>query len=303
MINKKPTVTVALSALNEERNIKAFLNSILSQIDKKFILRNIWVYSDGSTDKTVEIVRSIKSKKIEVKVFKNRMGKTYRLNQIYSSLKTDILVQSDADVVFANPLVIENIIQPFINDKEVGMVCGHSQPLPGITFTEKAVNCSWEVNSKLRKFVRKGNNMFSVDGRILGYRKKFIKTVKIPPETIGNDRYSYYFCINKGYKIIYVPSAIALYRSPKNLKDQIKQNTRFFAIPIAMKRYFPPELINKEERIPSFFKRKLMIMQFLKHPIMCAYIFIINKYCYLKANSAVNYLTAKWPVANSTKQL
>ena len=65
MKNKKPTVTVALSAYNEEKNIKSFLESVLSQREESYVLKEIWVYSDVSTDKTVEIAKSIKSTKIK----------------------------------------------------------------------------------------------------------------------------------------------------------------------------------------------------------------------------------------------
>ena len=53
MKTHKPTVTVAISAYNEEGNINYFLKSVIKQKIKNFTLKKILVISDGSTDKTV----------------------------------------------------------------------------------------------------------------------------------------------------------------------------------------------------------------------------------------------------------
>src|SRR3989338_5607147 len=52
------------------------------------------------------------AEKIKVWDHKKRTGKSTWLNKIYKDLKTDILVQSDADVVFAHNLVVHDLIKP-----------------------------------------------------------------------------------------------------------------------------------------------------------------------------------------------
>jgi len=106
--NRIPTVTVAISAFNEGKNIDTFLKSVLSQKEKKFKLEAIWVYNDGSRDNTVDIIKSFITKSTKIKLFddKKRLGKSARLNQIYQSLKSDFLVQSDADTIWSHPLVL-----------------------------------------------------------------------------------------------------------------------------------------------------------------------------------------------------
>src|SRR3989304_6639199 len=103
---KNFSVTVAISALNEAHNITAFLRSVLSQKEEGFVLEKILIISDGSTDQTAELARALNSDKIEVRKYGERIGKSSRLNEIYKDLRSDILVQSDADVVFSHPLVI-----------------------------------------------------------------------------------------------------------------------------------------------------------------------------------------------------
>lgn len=301
MKRKLPTVTIALSALNEEKNIQAFLQSVLSQKEDGFILENILVYSDGSTDDTVAKVKAFKNSKIIIKDGKNRIGKSSRLNEIYAIVQSDYLVQSDADVVFSHPYVVKDMIQPLIKEKEVGMCGGHPSPIPGETFVEKAINCTFEAYAPLRKMLRGGNNVFSVDGRILSYKKALYKKFVIPSDTIANDAYTFFFCITHGYQYRYVPTGIVLFRSPQTLKDQIKQNTRFTAAPIRMERLFAENVVKPEYFIPKHLLLWLMLKQFIKHPILCSYIFIVNLYCKLRSKKAEKVLTAKWPMAYSTK--
>ncbi len=297
---KKPTVTVALSALNEEQNIIDFLKSVLMQKEDGFTLEHIWVYSDGSTDGTAQAARSLGSPKIEVVVAKQRAGKSSRLNEIYQRLESDILVQSDADVVFAHPRVIHDIIQPLLKNKKIGMCGGHPQPIKATTFTEKAVNLTFEVYAPLRS-LNHGSNIYSVDGRILAYRRELVKKIHVPSNMIANDAFTYYTCLMNGYKYKYVPTAVVLFRSPQTFSDQVRQNTRFLAAPIRMTKHFPAELVAQTREVPKFLLIKSMLWQALRHPILTGYIFGVNAYCRLLAKRREKELTAQWPMAYSTK--
>ena len=66
--------------------------------------------SDGSDDSTISVAKSISSPKIEVREYPVRAGKSARLNEIYDSLTSDILVQSDADITFAHPGVVAAMV-------------------------------------------------------------------------------------------------------------------------------------------------------------------------------------------------
>jgi len=116
----------------------------LDQKEDGFVVKEIWLHSDGSTDKTVELAKSLKNKKIRIWDHKKRVGKSTWLNQIYKSLKTDYLVQSDADVIFAHPFVIRDLIKPLIQDSRVGMCGGNPMPLSTKSFWEKVVNVAFD---------------------------------------------------------------------------------------------------------------------------------------------------------------
>ncbi len=304
-MRKLPTVTIAVCALNEEENIGRFLASVLAQKSVTYKLDKIIVYSDGSTDRTVPIIKSLMKKHSEIKLiaYKDRMGKSSRLNHLYSSLKSDILVQSDADVEFSHQHVVDDIIAPLLQKPEVYMTGGRPMPVAGVTFTEKAINCTFEAYDPLRGTLRGGNNIFSVDGRLLGYKKTLVKTITIPVDMTGNDAFTYFCCLSLGHKYQYVASAVVWFRSPQTLKDQIKQNTRFVIAPAKMATWFDRLLVDREYHIPRYIIIRLKLIQFLRHPVLCAYIFVVNVYCKLKAKSAIKYYNAAWPMAESTKHI
>lgn len=299
---KDLSVTIAICALNEEANIGKLLESIMIQREEDYKLERIWVISDGSTDKTVEIAKSF-GKKVEVTDYKERIGKSSRLNEIYTGVTSEIVVQPDADVILANPYVIRDLLLPFQEGKKIGMTGGNTIPLPAETFLEKAVNCTLEVYVPFRKTLKGGNNILSATGRLLALRKEVYRNIKVPKDTIANDGFVYFCTITQGYLYRYAKTADVYFRSPQTLKDHISQNTRFSATHTWMKQFFPPELVEDEYHVPTIPFYIGMFKQFVKHPILSGYIFIINKYCALRAVILRKKINAIWDIVYSTKRL
>lgn len=300
--NTMPAVTVAVSAFNEAHNIGAWLQSVLSQREAGFRLERILVVSDGSVDATADIARTFGGK-VEVLEFNDRSGKSSRLNQIYALLKSDILVQSDADVVFAHSYVIRDLIQPLLNEPAVAMCGGNPLPVDAQTFIEKAVNRTCAAYVPLRWQVRGGNNIFSADGRLLAYRRSFVKGIHVPHDMIANDAYTYFCCITQGRHYRFVRSAVVRFRSPQTVTEQMRQNTRFAAASRRMRRYFSADVVRQEYRIPTVLFAAHMARQFVQHPVACLFIFAINCYCKLWAIVVEQTLTAQWRMALTTKYL
>lgn len=299
----KPTVTVAISAYNEEQNIKSFLDSVVVQKEEGFEIEQIWVHSDGSIDNTAKIVKSIKNPKIKLWDHKKREGKATWLNKIYKDLKTDYLVQADADVIFAHKLVVRDLINILLNNKNVGMVGGNPEPIKGNTFWEKICRVAFEPYQEFRSEVRGGDNAFSSVGQILAFKKELVKKITMPKDMVTNDIYTYFCCLSFGYKYKFVKTASVFYRAPQNLKDLIKQNTRF---PIGLKRMytlFDPKLVEQELTIPRWQLYKKLIAQFFKHPLYASVYYLINTYCRLKSAFSNVTMNAKWTMALSTKKL
>src|SRR6185369_6129054 len=101
----KPRVVVGIPAHNEERSIKKTLQASLNQKRDNFLLKNIVVYSDGSTDKTNKIVSEEKNKLIKLIPSNKAHGKTHGIKQLLkyaSEKKADFLIIIDADLIIIN---------------------------------------------------------------------------------------------------------------------------------------------------------------------------------------------------------
>src|SRR3972149_10499164 len=98
MKQKNYKVSVAISALNEEKTIKEVIKDILAQRQRGWVLKELIVYCDGCEDKTADIVRSIKNPKIRIYEGEDKRGKVYRINQAISDFRGEILVIFDADI-------------------------------------------------------------------------------------------------------------------------------------------------------------------------------------------------------------
>ena len=164
MANIKPTVTVAVSAYNEEANIKRFLESILVQKELGFKIEKIIVISDGSTDSTVFSIESIKDKRIILLKHNKRRGLAFRLNEAFNISESDILIKFDADVILANELVIANLIKKF--GSNVGLVGGFRKAISTGTFIEKVHMLGDDIWHNSKKTINNGENIHNHHGTI-----------------------------------------------------------------------------------------------------------------------------------------
>ena len=97
-----PTISVITTVYNCEEYIKLSIESILRQTftDYEFIIIN-----DGSTDKTSDIIKTYKDKRIKFIDEKENKGITYRSNQaIESSSGEYIAIHDGDDISFSNRL-------------------------------------------------------------------------------------------------------------------------------------------------------------------------------------------------------
>jgi len=283
MRKRLPTVTVGAAAYNEEVNIVNFLKSVLNQKEEGFILKWIFVISDGSKDRTVRIAKSINNQKIKVVDSKRRLGQPTRLNQIYSRFDSDYLIQTDADTIFANNDDIKKIVETFEKNKEVVMCGGKIYFLKPKSLVQRAVYVSDLIYKTAGDLYRHGNNIFTAHGAFLAYRKKYIKSVRIPKDVIANDKYVYLTSVTRGLNYKFVNNAAIYTELPLTLKDQIKQNTRFKTAKEQLALYFPLNLLKKEYYLPKGLIVKNLIYQIILNPVPLMYMFLINRYCKLLA--------------------
>ncbi|MCC6370753.1 MAG: glycosyltransferase, partial [Bacteroidia bacterium] len=135
-----PQVAVLVAAFNEEKVIG---EKIISVFNSSYPLNKIKVYvgSDASVDGTDGIVEDLKIRysNLELVKFEGRVGKINIINHLQSLGDEQILIMTDANVLF-KPETIFELVKCFRNE-QIGIVAANiikvSENDEGISYQEK----------------------------------------------------------------------------------------------------------------------------------------------------------------------
>lgn len=112
------SVTIAIPTYNGSGWIKACLKSILSQSFKNY---QINISDDRSTDDTIEVIKKIKDKRIQIHKNKVNVGYAKNLQIIKKFVKTDILFLMGQDDILL-PGALQKTYDMFVKYPDVGVV-------------------------------------------------------------------------------------------------------------------------------------------------------------------------------------
>ncbi|MFZ1721456.1 MAG: glycosyltransferase [Microgenomates group bacterium] len=278
---KIPTVTIGIPAFNEDQNIGTLVTSLLKQKQDGWKLESILVVSDGSTDKTCEVISAISTNHplVQLRHRKLRKGISSTQNEILEHTSSDILVLIDADVFPANDEMISNLIGP-LTDPAIGVVGGKPIPSPTAQGTiEKIMTVSEYFKNDVREHTSVISQLLLCHGRIRAFSRSFYSVLRWP-ENVPEDSFSYLFCIKSGFDFAYAPLATVYFHVPQNLSDYQKQNKRFDSSPKFLKRHFSPAFVDQQYSVPKFLLLKKAIHYIFKYPVY--FPLYIGVYLFLK---------------------
>jgi len=122
----QPLISVIVAAHNEESQIAAKIHNLIeSKYPRDRV--EILIGSDGSSDKTEDIVREFTCEGVGLLSFPQQQGKSAIQNGLVAVASGDILVFTDADCFFA-PDALSFIVENFA-DPRVGLVTAHPRYL------------------------------------------------------------------------------------------------------------------------------------------------------------------------------
>lgn len=130
-------LSVIIPAYNEENRIKGTLEAVYNYLLRQDYSWEVIVVSDGSRDRTVEVVSEFISNKLEINLIANTQnhGKGYVVRQGMLEAQGDFRLFTDAD----NSTSIEQIekILPYLTEKEYDVIIGSIEVL-GAQINEQA---------------------------------------------------------------------------------------------------------------------------------------------------------------------
>jgi glycosyltransferase involved in cell wall biosynthesis len=115
----KPTVTIAIPVLNEEKYIEDVLNSFLNSTYSNII--EILIADGGSVDNTVDLVKGFSSKDSRVKLIENpEKFQSYALNKMINKAKGEIFLRADSHCRYA-PDYVEQCVKCILRTDAVNV--------------------------------------------------------------------------------------------------------------------------------------------------------------------------------------
>jgi cellulose synthase/poly-beta-1,6-N-acetylglucosamine synthase-like glycosyltransferase len=138
--DKLPDVAVLVAAYNEEKVIREKIVSVFTTTYPQQRLK-VYIGSDASVDETNSIISALKDDyaNLELVKFDGRVGKISIINHLQSLGDEDILIMTDANVIFG-PDTIFQLVKKF-KDERVGIVAANiikeSASNEGIALQEK----------------------------------------------------------------------------------------------------------------------------------------------------------------------
>ncbi|MFO1418587.1 MAG: glycosyltransferase family 2 protein [Methylotetracoccus sp.] len=215
----EPKVTMIIAAHNEETCIAAKLDNSLA-LDYPTDHLEIIVASDGSSDRTNEIVESYRSRGVTLQAVR-RMGKTGAQNQAVRGARGEIVVFSDANA-FYRPDAIRKLVRNFA-DPEVACVSGQ---LVYRTDAEGAGDCErsyWDYEKFMKRRESELSSLIGANGSIYAVRRE--DYVELDHALIS-DLCEPLALVMRGRRVVYEPDAVSIEEASTSYGGEFRRKVR-----------------------------------------------------------------------------
>jgi poly-beta-1,6-N-acetyl-D-glucosamine synthase len=220
-ISQMPFVSLIIPACNEELWIERKIKNTLA-LDYPADRMEMIVASDGSTDRTVEIVREYESSGIAVAAFPARQGKQEMLNHLVPRAAGEIIVATDTHAMLERD-ALRNLVRHFA-DPAVGGITGRRVCILQAKSTASVgESLYWRYESWIKESESRLHSCLGAHGQLYAIRKSAFPHV----EKVGEDFFIPMKVIAEiGLRIIYEPSAVAAIPAAASLRMEFERKAR-----------------------------------------------------------------------------
>lgn len=217
----EPRVTYLITAYNEEKNLRAKLEQVLS-LDYPHDKLEIIVASDGSTDRTDDIAREFVNRNVRLVRVEGRVGKTETQNRAVREATGEVVIFSDA-TTFYEKSAIRNIVRNYA-DPQVGAVSGRYeyQNPTGAPIGFGSV-LFWSYENLIKRSQTKIYTISGCCGCIYSVRRELYEPL---PADIISDLCEPLKILEKGYRIVFEPAAIAFEETTEKTAEEFSMRVR-----------------------------------------------------------------------------
>ncbi len=222
-------VSIIVAVFNRENFIGACVESLLKQSIEDY---EVIIVDDGSSDRTVEILRNFQASNLKVLINETNKGKTYSLNKGLREAQGRFIAITDSDCV-ADSDWIRELTKPFEMDEQIMITGGRIIDPPPKTY--------WEMVNKGINFVAdKSCYVKEIVGCNMAFRKEFLDEHRFDEniKCAAADELDLCFqCLKEEKKIYYHDTAIVTHFHRSTLIGTLKQqfNYGFMNVQVAIK--------------------------------------------------------------------
>lgn len=217
----EPTVTIIITAYNEERDLAAKLENTLA-LDYPRELLEIIVASDCSSDRTDEIAQSFAHRDVRLHRQAQRQGKTAAQNAAVEKASGEIILFSDATSLY-QPDVLRKIMPNFA-DNSIGCVGGRLIYVdPNDTRIGRGAKSYWNYETFLKEHESRAGSLIGVSGCLYAVRRSAYTPLY---DEACSDFIIATKMVEQGLRTIYEPAAVCTEETNQRPDNELKMRVR-----------------------------------------------------------------------------
>lgn len=217
-----PSVSVLLVVHNEEAVIEDALTDLLAMEYPGHLVEFI-VVSDGSTDRTNEIVSCFAASDPRIKLLPAaRVGLTGGITLGVAEAKNEVIVRTDADTRHNRNYLMKHALH--YRDPKVGAVGGcFSFRNTGHTSITRSEGMYWKFEMFLRKAESDAGILSTTSGAVMSFRRCLFEPLA---PTHSDDIVIPKLVVKKGYRMVQEPEAVAFEVMPQSIEGEFGARRR-----------------------------------------------------------------------------
>jgi cellulose synthase/poly-beta-1,6-N-acetylglucosamine synthase-like glycosyltransferase len=227
-----PRVSVLVAARNEAAVMERRLANLLEQ-DYPPDRLEVLVVSDASDDGTDQIVQASRDPRVKLVRQPDRAGKTAGINIVAPLASGDLLVQTDANVLFSRGAV--RALAAAFADPSVGVAVGEvlfsNADNPEVASGE---GLYWRFETWVKKVESDRALLAVANGGIYALRRELWRPL---PPTISGDAAEPLLAAAQGLRTVIAPDALAHERAAETLSEEFSRKARIIAQQVACARW------------------------------------------------------------------
>jgi hypothetical protein len=179
------------------------------------------VYVDAASDGTATILREYEDR-LRLVVSPARHGKTHGMNTLVGMTSAEVVVFSDANVIFA-PDAVPKLVAPFA-DAEVGAVCGHLRYVGDVdSGTAESGSLYWRLEEHIKALESETGSVMGADGSIFAIRRSLHRP---PPPDLIDDMFVSFSVLCDGSRIVRADDAVAFEEAVSRPGEEFRRKVR-----------------------------------------------------------------------------